>query len=235
MPVFALTLHRNGLNLAVNRAMQFDLDVAHALHEQMTAWQQLVPVSVRRKRDAVEAAVRLEARKACLLLALHTFKECFERLVQTAKNLLSTVAIRQAKVTHGSNFGQLGCLVVVVDALAVRCVCFDALLKCRIIAAGFRQLYTQALGLSLGRVQPVFERLAHQRPFWFSMYFFTVASETWPTVGDSPPPVSLSGPVISTPYRRPGQTSLDADQQRADRKPRGANKTRQRQNCSSGP
>src|SRR5215469_13706702 len=184
--------------------MQFDLDVAHALHEQMTACQQLVPISVRRKRDAVEAAVRLEARKAC----------------QTAKNLLSTVTIRQAKVTRCSDFGQLGCLVVVVDALALRCVCFDALLKCRIIeAAGFRQLYAQALGLSLGRVQPVFERLAHQRPFWFSMYFFTVASETWPTVGDSPPPVSLSGPVISTPYRRPGQTSLDADQQRADRNP----------------
>ena len=149
--MFALTFHRDGLNLAVNRAMQFDLDVAHALHEQMTAWQQLVPVSVRWKRDAVEATVRLEARKACFLLALHTFKECFERLVQTAKNLLSTVAIRQAKVTRCSNFGQLGCLVVVVDALAVRCVCFDALLKCRIIeAAGFRQLYTQALGLSLG-------------------------------------------------------------------------------------
>jgi hypothetical protein len=36
--------------------------------------------------------------------------------------------------------------------------------------------------LSLARVQPVFERLAHQRPFWFAMYFFTVASETWPTV-----------------------------------------------------
>ena len=46
--------------------MQFDLDVAHALHEQMTAWQQLVPVSVRRKRDAVEAAVRLEA---CFVIA----------------------------------------------------------------------------------------------------------------------------------------------------------------------
>ena len=131
--------------------MQFDLDVAHALHEQMTAWQQLVPVSVRWKRDAVVAAVRLEARKACFLLALHTFKECFEGLVQTAKNLLSTVTIRQAKVTRCSNFGQLGGLVVVVDALALRCVCFDALLQCRIIeAAGFRQLYTQALGFLVG-------------------------------------------------------------------------------------
>ena len=41
--------------------MQFDLDVAHALHEQMTAWQQLVPVSVRRKRDAVASVLGVAA------------------------------------------------------------------------------------------------------------------------------------------------------------------------------
>src|SRR5215472_16184996 len=87
----------------------------------------------------------------------------------------------------------------------------DALLKCRIIeAAGFRQLYTQALGLSLARVQPVFERLAHQRPFWFSMYFFTVASETWPTVqrsrNETTMPRTWLGPTTQTGER--GQASL---------------------------
>src|SRR6516164_1596183 len=67
--------------------------------------------------------------------------------------LASTFANRRpaSSAFRDSNFRQLGCLVVVGDALAVPCVCFDALLKCRIIqAAGFRQLYTQALGFLVG-------------------------------------------------------------------------------------
>jgi hypothetical protein len=93
----------------------------------------LASVAVGRKRNAGEATMRLEAGETRLLLALHTLKECFERFVQAAKNVLAARIVRQSEVASGSNLLQLVRLVVIVDTLSVRCVRFDAFLQGRII------------------------------------------------------------------------------------------------------
>ena len=59
--MFAFSLDRDGLNLAVQRAMQLHFDVADALHEQVTTGQQLVSVTVTRESDAIVATRRFEA------------------------------------------------------------------------------------------------------------------------------------------------------------------------------
>ena len=50
--MFAFSLDRDGLNLAVQRAMQLHFDVADALHEQVTTGQQFVSVTVVGESDA---------------------------------------------------------------------------------------------------------------------------------------------------------------------------------------
>ena len=78
--MFAFSLDRDGLNLAVQRAMQLHFDVADALHEQVTTGQQLVSVTVAGESDAIVATRRFEARKPWLLSSLDALKkrlECF--------------------------------------------------------------------------------------------------------------------------------------------------------------
>src|SRR5215472_6046941 len=100
VPVFILTTNGDGLNLAVQRAVQFDLNIPHALHKQVTARQQLVTVSVRGKRDAVVAPAGFEARKSRFLSLFQATKERFERLIETLQNVLSAVTVGQTEVTR---------------------------------------------------------------------------------------------------------------------------------------
>src|SRR5438067_5064070 len=78
-----------------------------------------------------------------------------------------------------ANFGQLCRWVVVVDRFVVRSIRLDALLKRSVVeAARFGPLCQQGFGLLPCRVQAIFERLSHYLPFWLSIYFLTVDSET---------------------------------------------------------
>ena len=65
--MFAFSLDRDGLNLAVQRAMQLHFDVADALQEQVATGQQFVSVTVTGESDAIVATRRFEARKPWLL------------------------------------------------------------------------------------------------------------------------------------------------------------------------
>src|SRR5262249_44008716 len=160
VPVFTLTTNGDGLNLAVQRAVQFNLNIPHALHKQVTARQQLVTVSVRGERDAVVATARFEARKSRFLSLFQATKERFERLIETLQNVLSAVTVGQTEVTRLTNLRELSGLVVVTDALAMPSIGLDAFLKCRVVETGrFRQLSRQGFRLRLVRIQPVFEGL----------------------------------------------------------------------------
>lgn len=89
------------------------------------------------------------------------------------------MAVGKTEVACFANFGQLCRLVVVVDRFVVRSIRLDALLKRSVVeAARFGQLYHQGFGLWPCRVQAIFERLSHYLPFWLSIYFLTVDSET---------------------------------------------------------
>src|SRR5438874_12512102 len=92
---------------------------------------------------------------------------------------LSTVAVGKTEVACFANFGQLCRWVVVVDRFVVRSIRLDALLKRSVVeAARFGPLCQQGFGLLPCRVQAIFERLSHYLPFWLSIYFLTVDSET---------------------------------------------------------
>src|SRR5215469_3136212 len=86
VPVLVLTAYSYSLNLAVQRAVQLSLDVADPLYEQMTTWQQLVSISVRRKRDAVIATTSRAAKKSTLLPTLNAPQSTKQCLAQPPQN-----------------------------------------------------------------------------------------------------------------------------------------------------
>jgi hypothetical protein len=140
IPLAALTLHSDRLNLARDRSVQLNLDFSDALNAQRVA-REFDAVSVTRKRNAVEAATRLEPRISRCLVPLHSKKERFECLVHAAKDILAAREIGKSKVASSTNVFQLIRLVVVVQRLFVAAIGVAPFLHRAIVeSAGFAKL-----------------------------------------------------------------------------------------------
>jgi len=150
VPLAALALHRDGLNLARNGAVQFHFDYSDALHAEHVAVQ-ADAIAVTGKRNAVEATTRFESRIARFFVTLHSAEERLEGLVHAAENILAARKVRQTQITRSADFLQLIRLRVVVDgdALFPRSAAF---LQSTIVqAAGFAQLPVECFRLEACR------------------------------------------------------------------------------------
>jgi hypothetical protein len=139
VPLAALALHRDGLNLARNGAVQFHFDYSDALHAEHVAVQ-ADAIAVTGKRNAVEATTRFASRIARFFVTLHA-----------AENILAARKVRQTQITRSADFLQLIRLRVVVDgdALFPRIAAF---LQSTIVqAAGFAQLPVECFRLEACR------------------------------------------------------------------------------------
>ena len=150
VPLAARALHRDGLNLARNGAVQFHFDYSDALHAEHVAVQ-ADAIAVTGKRNAVEATRRFESRIARFFVTLHAAEERLEGFVHAAENILAARKVRQTQITRSADFLQLIRLRVVVDgdALFPRSAAF---LQSTIVqAAGFAQLLVECFRLEACR------------------------------------------------------------------------------------
>jgi len=160
VPLVAFPLHRDGLNRASHRTVQFDFNLSDTLNTQRVAGQ-LDPIPVAGKRNAVVSTPRLESRVARFFSSLYPAEESLEGLVHPTKNILAAGEISQTQVTGGTNVFQLVRLVVVVNRNPLF-PGISTLLQRRIVeSARLPQLLRQSLRLETRCEEPISKRLAH--------------------------------------------------------------------------
>jgi hypothetical protein len=162
VPFATLALDGDSLDLSLNRTVQLDLDQSNTLHSQLAGIEQPTASAVTRKRDAIEAPMRLETREPCCRFALHASKERLESLIDSAQHILTSGEIRQREIASRSNLFQLICLRVVVDRLTIQSPRIAALLQTTVVkSARLAQLTVKRASLSTCRIHSVLERKTH--------------------------------------------------------------------------
>ena len=151
VPLAALTLDGNGLTRARYRTRKFDLYFSDALNSKRVACESdSIPVT--REGDAIQPTPRLESRKACLLLSLHTKEKRLEGFVYPPKNILAAREVRKTQVAGGSNIFQLVRLVVIVQRLLVTSIRVATFLQRAVVqSAGFAKLSVEYFRLEVCR------------------------------------------------------------------------------------
>ena len=160
-PATSLALDRNCLDLALNGTMQFDFDLAYALNVNEFV-NQLASITVGRKSERIVPLIRFEPWKSWFLTFFDSRKECAERLIQSAKNILAARKVINPDKSIGSHLLQPIGLIVVVKRLLIVLPCVYSIFKGFIVEiASTAQLSIQRLNLWAIRVYAIFERLAH--------------------------------------------------------------------------
>jgi len=117
VPVVSLVLERDGLDLALNRAVQLDLDATDMLDPQSVP-KEADAVPVGREFDRFVAVAGLESRIPRLLPALDSPEEVLEGLLKAAERGLGAREVRPGEELIGLPFFLVpGRLVPVVDGL----------------------------------------------------------------------------------------------------------------------
>lgn len=160
-PTSSFALDRQGLNHALNRSMQPDLNQTDALQSQLAIIQHAAAVAVRRKRDAVKTGVRLETRVTGLQAAPDAEEESLERLINSPQDILTSGEVRKVQVFVRANLFKLVGLLVVIDALTVDATRIAAFLERSIVKpACFAKLRLKQVSLCASRIQTILESLS---------------------------------------------------------------------------
>jgi hypothetical protein len=160
-PSASLTLDRNCLNLALDRAMQLNLYIANSLSINEFV-NQLAPITVGRESERIVSLIRFESWETWFLAFFDSRKECAESLIQSAKNILAARKVINPDKSIGSQLLQPIGLIVVVDRLLLVLPCVNSFLKRLVVEIASRtQLSIQRLSLLGVWIYAIFERLAH--------------------------------------------------------------------------
>ena len=160
VPLSGLALDGDGLDLALDRAMQFDLDGADSLQSQFAAVEHPAAVAITGKGNAVITPDGAESRIAGLPALPDAAKERAESLIDAAQHVLTAGEVGERQIALGANLFQLIGLIAIAEGFTGGAVGIAALLKGGVVeAAGFGQLAVERDGLRDGRVEPVFEIL----------------------------------------------------------------------------
>jgi hypothetical protein len=160
-PSASLTLDRNRLDLAVYGTMQLNFDLAYALNVNEFVGE-FATITVGRKSERIVSLIRFEPWESRFLTFFDSRKECAERLIQSAKNILAARKVINPDKSIGSHLLQPIGLIVVVKRLLIVLPCVYSIFKRFIVEiASTAQLSIHRLNLWAIRVYAIFERLAH--------------------------------------------------------------------------
>lgn len=163
VPLAEATLHGDGLDRPLNRAMQLDLDVPDVLEVEPSAILEPAPVAVGRKLDGPETTFGLEARVAGRIPHLDPPKERLESLVQPAKRGLSRREVEGREVRENlTTLLEAPRLLAVGDGSFFGLVHVSPIPESKVIQAAvlFKNLI-QSLSLGAVRVDPVLVGAPH--------------------------------------------------------------------------
>ena len=164
-PAARFALDRNRLDLAVDRAVELDLDLSHALNANQPA-RESTAVSIRREGQAIVATTGFETRKAGTFTTFDSTKECLECLVEAPQDVLAAGEVGDSNQTLSPHLFQLACLIVVVDRLPANPVRPYALFEGAVVEiASLAKLIIQSFDLIPMRVDLIPERLSHSVRF----------------------------------------------------------------------
>lgn len=108
------------LNLALQRAVQLDSDLADFRERQLVAFERKAGLCV---GERVIATARPEAREARLFTRFHAPKESLKRLAQTAQNVLQHLRVNAIQLrSDGFDFGKLVLLVKMANVLSLQLI-----------------------------------------------------------------------------------------------------------------
>src|SRR2546423_5833926 len=149
------------LNLARQRAMQFDPHVSNFRQAQLTMFHREAGLCI---SERVVSFTRVKARKACFLFSFfNTTKEVLKSLIKPSQHILQYLTVNLIKFGTGFfDFWKLVSLFNVADRLTLKPVCVSPLLKSGVIEfAAKRKGTIQASGLRLAWIDAIFERLGY--------------------------------------------------------------------------
>jgi len=148
---------RKSLNLAFNRAMQFNLYVSDFREAQLIIFESETGLCV---GERIVSEAGTEAREARFAVTLfHATKEVLKGFIKSAKNILQYLTVNFFEFRSCLfDFRQLICLLKVADRLPFKAVSVSALLQSGVIKfAQQSKRLIHAHGLSARRKQPVLE------------------------------------------------------------------------------
>ncbi len=161
VPTPLFPLHRDGLDVSFNRTVQFDLHLSDALQAEFFVVKQTAAVAVRRERQGVETSVRLEAGESGTLATLHASEKSLERLINSAKHVLTRGEVGKAQIAVRANLFQLIRLHVVIDAFTVNAPRIAPLLDASVVqTTRLAKLMIHRLNLVACRIESVLESLS---------------------------------------------------------------------------
>lgn len=168
VPSVGFPLDCDRLDNPIQRAVKFYLYLSRPLNVQSSGFEQAATVSVRRKSYRVPPCTRFKSGVSSFLSTLYTGKECFERLVHAAQNILATAEVHQSNKSFFFYCFQLVSLIVVADRFSAGFPCIPSLLESAVIQiARLAKLPFEEGVLRFSWVHTVFESDSHQDVFSF--------------------------------------------------------------------
>jgi len=160
IPVITLPLEGNGLNFALQRPVELDLDVTHVLDIEFVI--QFNTIAIDWKSDRMKPVFTFESGIAGLFPFLDPSEEGLKRFIQSPQYILGNAEVKQSKIGLLSYLLELCRLVVVVKGDTLLLPGITALLKCRIVepAGKIQKCFKQHL-LGFGGIQAINKRLTH--------------------------------------------------------------------------
>jgi hypothetical protein len=171
-PSSSLALDRNSFDLAINWTMKFYFELADALDIKNPV-NQSTAITMRRESNAIPSSARFKTWESWLITSFNTSKECLKRSIQSSKDILSTLVIRNTKKIFRSELFKLSVLIVIANRLPTSLPRPDTFLKSAVVQiASLAQLVGKRINLLCGWIQAVFERFMHQRSAALNYFHF---------------------------------------------------------------
>jgi hypothetical protein len=143
VPLSTLAFNCDGLNIAQQGSVEFDLDITHSLDSKYFSVEPH-PIPVGGESNTVKSTAGLKSGVSWFFSSLDSAKERLESLVHPAKHILGTGVVCQKAVFGCPNFPKLVGLVVIINRLLASLIRIPALLQSRIVeAASFSKLTIQ--------------------------------------------------------------------------------------------